>query len=155
MKKYLFLIASLFVATGCEKENDGPTPQQLYLAYLTGGDLTSKPKTSTGTSTSSNNGTATSGTAEGVYDPDSNYLKLRLKDDMLKPVNWHLILNDPDYVGEENLVVDLGRDFTNPLGTKVRLTEAQEKALMKGKYYVEAYSDEYPGGVIRGQLVPR
>ena len=141
MKKYLFLIACLLVATGCKKESDGPAPQQLLLAELAGLDTTriNNPY----------------GTAEGVYSPDSNYLQLRLKSDLLKPLNWHLILNESDGRGESNLVVDLGTDLSKPSGTKVRLTEAQEKALMEGKYYVAAYSEEYPGGVIRGPLVSK
>ena len=44
--------------------------------------------------------------------------------------------------------------FIEPLDNRFALTPAQIQDLLDGRYYVDHHSTTYPGGMVRGQLVP-
>jgi hypothetical protein len=52
------------------------------------------------------------------------------------------------------VVVPLGNNPTSPIHGTHKLTEAQQKELTAGMYYVNVHSKNHPGGAVRGQLEP-
>ncbi|GAB3166864.1 CHRD domain-containing protein [Telluribacter humicola] len=128
----------LFLATGCDNDDDDVTPEESYLAILSGA------------TTVPTNNTSATGTTDAIYNSESNQLRLMVTYERINPTAWHI--HRAEFGEKGPVVFDLGTNFMSPYETTITLTEEQEEKLDDGMYYIDIHSAEYPDGEIRGQL---
>jgi hypothetical protein len=134
------LAMSLFIAAfaGCN-DDDEDTPSIVNFTTTLNGAKEVPPNPSDAT-----------GTAELLYNDDTNKMTITVTYSGITPTDAHI---HKGAVGVAGPVVFPFDELVSPMVlTNVTLTDDQEADLKAGLYYVNIHSAEYPAGEIRGQL---
>ncbi|GAB2791048.1 CHRD domain-containing protein [Rhabdobacter roseus] len=151
-------VCVMLLASGCNNDNndggDDISPDRRVTATLNG------------TSAVPTNTSAAMGAVDGNYNEATNILRLNVtyQDSMMVgdtltgdslmafvPTGWHIYKSAAaNELGES--MFDLGSTFSSPYQYTDTLTEAQERDLLDGLYYLNVHTAAYPEGEIRGQL---
>lgn len=140
--KCLFVVSavSMFTVSGCKKEKK--KNEVKFNSIVIDGTKEVPANASTAT-----------GTLNATYDKDSKKISYTITFSGLNPIAMHFHQGDPGVSG--GVQEDIAGPYTSPLvGTTDTLSVAKEVQLLAGKWYVNLHSSAYPGGEIRGQLVP-
>jgi hypothetical protein len=100
--------------------------------------------------------TSAGGTLKAEYSHLSHVLKWELYVNGLSSPMTRGYFHGPDGVGGEQGIVELNLPFAdNALIGGATLTEQQAADLLAGRWYVDIQTEQFPGGEIRGPVVPR
>ncbi len=100
--------------------------------------------------------TAAGGHLKAEYSHVSHVLKWQLYVNGLSSPMTRGYFHGPDGIGGEQGIVELNQPFSgNALIGGATLTDQQAADLLAGRWYVDIQTEQYPGGEIRGPVVPQ
>ena len=104
-------------------------------------------------------GSPATGTGTMVYDDVSNLLSWNISYSGMVGTPTVSHFHGPAAVGENagiqvDIVANSGGSITSPMIGSATISDQQEGELLGGLWYINIHSSSFPGGEIRGQVVP-
>lgn len=133
-----------FLLSGCTSWMSQPSHSTTSLTATLRGTSETPPNTSEG-----------GGRLKAEYSHVSHILKWQLYVNGLSSPMTRGYFHGPDGVGGEAGIVELNQPFSgNALIGGATLTDQQAADLLAGRWYVDIETEQFPGGEIRGPVVP-
>ncbi len=135
-------VASLIIVTSCNKDDNPPMPE--FVDF-------NNAKISAGQEVPLTNSSAT-GSFTVKYDKTSNKLDYTINYSGLTPTAMHFHKGGVGVAG--GVEQEVKGPYSSGMTGSITLTEAQEVDLLANNWYLNIHTAAFPGGEIRGQVVP-